>query len=99
MGKRVVKLSQCESFCVFDENSDFHAKGWGFLKNNYFALSRNVGIPCKILYIFKSAPPFSRAPLHFNETNGFLAKRAVLDQKSTFRPQMRLCGSPAQNPL
>ncbi len=68
-------------FCVCDGNSDFHAKSWEFQKNYHFALSRNVGIPCKILCIFKSTPPFSRAPLHFYEINGFLAKRAVLDQK------------------
>ena len=52
------------------------------LKNHLFAPSQNVGIPCKILCIFKSTPPFSRAPLHFYEINGFLAKRAVLDQEN-----------------
>ena len=38
-------------FCVSDENSDFYAKGWKFLKNHHFALSRNVGIPCRLLVI------------------------------------------------
>ncbi len=71
-------------FCVCDGNSDFHAKSWEFRKKHHFALSRNVGIPCKILCIFKSAPPFPRAPLHFNEINGFLAKRSVLGQKKHF---------------
>ena len=71
-----------EIFRVFRKNADFYAKGWGFAKNHHFALSQNIGIPCKILYIFKSTPPFSRAPLYFYEFNGFLAKRAVLDQEN-----------------
>ena len=60
-------LKPRKTFCVFDGISDFYVKGLEFLENYHFALSRNVGIPCKILYIFKSTPPFSRAPLHFNE--------------------------------
>ncbi len=47
-----------KTFCVFHGNSNFHAKSWKFLKNHHSAPSRNVGIPCKILYILNSTPPF-----------------------------------------
>ncbi len=40
-----------KTFCVSDENPDFYAKSWKFLKNNHFALSRNVGIRCRLLVI------------------------------------------------
>ena len=80
--KKREKLRQPRKmFCGFYKNYDFHVKFWEILKKHHFAPSQNVGIPCKILCIFKSAPPFSRAPLHFNEINGFLAKRAVVGQK------------------
>ena len=83
--KKREKLRQPRKiFCGFYKNYEFHVKFWEILKNHHLAPSQNVGIPCKILCIFKSTPPFSRAPLHFYEINGFLAKRAVLDQKKHF---------------
>ena len=88
-----------KTFCVFDENSDFRAKSWEFLKNHHFALSRNVGIPCKILYIFKSAPPFSRAPLNFNGINGFLAKIAILGPKVHFLAPNATSRTPCAKPF
>ena len=47
-----------KTFCVFDGNSDFYAKSWKFLKNHHFALSRNVGIPCRLLVVFQVARCF-----------------------------------------
>ncbi len=45
-------------FCVFDGNPDSYAKSWKFLKNHHFALSRNVGIPCRLLVVFQVARCF-----------------------------------------
>ena len=47
-----------KTFCVSDENPDFYAKSWKFLKNPHFALSRNVGIPCRFLVVFQVARCF-----------------------------------------
>ncbi len=51
-----------KTFCVSDENPDFYAKSWKFLKNHHFALSRNVGIPCRFC---KVPAPFSKCPAIF----------------------------------
>ena len=57
--KKREKLRQPRKiFCGFYKNYDFHVKFWEILKKHHFAPSQNVGIPCKILYKLKSAPPF-----------------------------------------
>ena len=77
----------------------FLCKKLGISENHHFALSRNVGIPCKILYIFKSAPPFSRAPLHFNEINGFSPKIAILGPKVHFLAPNATFRAPCAKPF
>ena len=47
-----------QTFCVSDENPDFHVKSWELLKNRNFALPRNVGIPCRLLVVFQVARCF-----------------------------------------
>ena len=51
--KREKLRKPSKTFCVFDGNSDFYAKSWKLLENHHFALSRNVGIPCRFLMIFQ----------------------------------------------
>ena len=98
--KKREKLRQPRKiFCGFYKNYDFHVKFWEILKNHHFAPSQNVGIPCKILYIFKSAPPFSRAPLHFNEINGFSPKIAILGPKVQFLAPNATFRAPCAKPF
>ena len=46
--KRAKLRKSREIFRVFRENADFYVKNWEFTKKHHFALSQNVGIPCKI---------------------------------------------------
>ena len=46
--KRAKLRKSREIFRVFRENADFYVKSWEFTKKHHFALSHNVGIPCKI---------------------------------------------------
>ncbi len=88
-----------KTFCVSDENSDFYVKSWKFLKNHHFALSRNVGIPCRLLVVFQVPPGFFKCHPPFTkkgEISLFLAFRVP---KGDFLAQNRSFGSPAQKPL
>jgi len=80
-----------KTFRVSDENPDFYAKSWKFMKNHHFALSRNVGIPCRLLVVFQEArcfsnwhPPFTKNMRNFIIFSIWDAQRWLFGPESVF---------------